>query len=370
MSLDYINMAFKKLDALDEELFNFDNSGFADFTDFIDGDAAEEETVSVIDPSANTEEDLQSSYVGKVILNCNVCHSNIFEDKEEVVIDADTGIVNAEMNCPYCNESEGFMIVGEIVPFNTDTQEDTPIEEPSDEDTPIEEPNEEDNTSLEESIETTPLTNREKLLRAFPELNFDNTTSLTEDFKDVTVTTEDQRMEMHSEENGKVTITTEPIEQPVAEDKAEKIAPVSDETVDELMSANDLNTDDEFTDVDFDDFDEEDFNELGESYLKEVYENIESFKTTDVLTNNNNLIVEGVIKFTSGAKKRTGFVFEAKEMTSDGELLFEGHNNHLSESKDAFMLSAKLDNKKLFLESLNYNYKIDNKSVKGSVSKK
>ena len=43
--------------------------------------------IDIIDPDANNEDELSDSYVGKVVLDCSVCHSKIYKDPSEIVID-------------------------------------------------------------------------------------------------------------------------------------------------------------------------------------------------------------------------------------------------------------------------------------------
>lgn len=378
MAFDYINEAFKKLDILDEAMFDTSSEGINNLMSYIED---EDTSVRVIDADASSDEDLKDSYVGKIIVNCNVCHSHIFENKEDIEID-DEGVVNGEVSCPYCGEKEGFVIVGEIAPYQSKASE---AEEPSVEIVPSEETSEE--SEAEEIIVT-----QESMSRATARV-------ISEDFKEVCITTEDQHMEMTSDENGKVTVTTEPIKEDVVEEE-ETIQPVSDETVDELISDDEDNapevldsveaeedtatddtaeettpsetleeTSDEY-DVDFEDVDEEGMDELGESYFCTVYDNVESFKTTDVSATSTSLIVEGVIKFASGVEKKTGFVFEAQDVNSRGQVRFSGSNKHLSESADAFSLVGRVDNKKLFVESLKYNYSVDGAPIRGRVTRK
>jgi hypothetical protein len=178
---------------------------------------------------------------------------------------------------------------------------------------------------------------------------------------------------MTSDENGKVTVTTEPVE--IENTESEMIVPVSDETESDILANNNVEEpveelDDSETDFEFGEIDEEGLDELGESYLRRVYENVESFKTTSVSANDVTLIVEGLIKFNSGAEKKTGFIFEAKDVNARGQLRFCGHNKHLTDSKDAFSLVGRIDNKKLFVESLKYNYKVNDNSVRGVIRRK
>lgn len=397
MAFDYINEAFKRLDLLEEQMFDTSLNGINELSDFMDGDNVDE-IVRVIDPEAYEEEELQDSYVGKVIINCNVCHSHIFENKEEIKIEED-GAVNIENQCPYCGEQEGFTIVGEIAPYGepkVEVEGENVEEEPTSE-IPAEDPI---NVDLEESLLGTAvaaaagkvvgdaISNRLSEDSDCEDMSENKSVRMSratkramqEDFKEVSITTEDQHMEMTSDENGKVTVTTEPITTMSSEE--EMIVPVSDETEQDILNNNELeptseesseeaseNVGDEF-DLDFEDVDEEGMNELGESYLRKVYENVDSFKTTSVAANSQALIVEGVITFNSGMRKKTGFVFEAKDINSKNKLRFSGSNKHLTESNDAFSLVGYIDNKKLFVESLKYNYNVNNERIRGIVRRK
>ena len=162
---------------------------------------------------------------------------------------------------------------------------------------------------------------------------------------------------MTAEENGKVTVTTEPKEEVVSEveEKAEVIAPVTDEVKAEFKSAEEP-VEDEYADIEFDEFEEGDFDELGESYLKRVYENVKSFKTTSGAIKGNLLKLEGLITFKSGKQAKTQFMFEAYTTTKSGKLKFIGENKQFAKGKKSFTLTGKADGKKLVCESLNYNY--------------
>lgn len=405
MAFDYINEAFKKLKLLDEEMFDTSLNGIDALSNYIDTE--EDETVKVIDPDAQEEENLQSSYVGKVIVNCNVCHSHVFKNKEDIVIEED-GSVNVEEQCPYCGESEGFVVIGEIAPYNNED----PAEESTDgvpEETDIEEVSKTEEEPIEES---------KKLDEAIPAIvtgmalaaahgagegagsnlvnkvfgedadNDDENKPLrmsrasrrlmSEDFKEVSIKTEDQHLEMTSDEDGKITVVSEPVSSEI-EEGSESIIPLSDETekeildnnsdvVEEPSEENDMN--DEELDFEFDEIDEDGFDELGESYLRNVYDNVKSFKTTSVGANSNSVVVEGVIKFNSGVEKKTGFIFEAVDANNRGQLRFKGYNKHFTESTDAYSLIGRIDNKKLFVESLKYNYKVNEEVIRGRVFRK
>ena len=115
----YLSEAFKKLNFLNEETFAVNTDGLEDFIKFEDDDDFVD-SIDVIDPEAETEEDLQDSYVGKVILDCCVCHSKIYKDKEDVIIEDD--IANVSDECPFCYSVDGYKVIGEVSTFDEDEE--------------------------------------------------------------------------------------------------------------------------------------------------------------------------------------------------------------------------------------------------------
>lgn len=213
--------------------------------------------------------------------------------------------------------------------------------------------------------------------------------SLEEDVNNVSVETDDSVVNIQSEEGGKVTVSTEPKAPETTGEEA--IGPLSDETVADIESANGLSdapvegeeatdspeegedstTTDDSTEggeeeMDIEEVDETAIDELGESYLKEVYENVDSFKTSNVSSTDTHLVVEGVIRFKSGAQKKTGFIFEAHSVTPDGKVRFTGKNEHFSRGAKSFILTGKIENKKLISESFTYNYRAKTSDGKSS----
>ena len=150
MSNTYIQEAFKQFYLTeDAEEFSLSVSGPEDSESFLDiiNDAEDDETISdVYDLEAEAKEDLKQSYIGKVILDCNVCHSNVFFDKADVTED-ESGLVCKEIECPYCMSNEGYTIIGEVKPFAEEGSEEIP-EDDIDLDVDLE-----DNEEVEEPIE-------------------------------------------------------------------------------------------------------------------------------------------------------------------------------------------------------------------------
>ena len=171
---------------------------------------------------------------------------------------------------------------------------------------------------------------------------------LNEDFERVDIETDREKMSMTADADGKVTVTTEPKKDEVKEDE-EVIVPVDAETKDKI--------EDNSIDIDFDEFEEETFDELGEGYLKNVYDNVKSYKTTATKSRGNSLVLEGVITFNSGKSKKTSFIFEAKDATKNNKVRFIGENKEITRGRKAFTLVGSVNENKFLSESLNYNYK-------------
>lgn len=181
---------------------------------------------------------------------------------------------------------------------------------------------------------------------------------LIEGVENLSLDTEDTHMEMTSDENGKVVVMTEPrkeVEEVVEVDN-EMIAPLSDEEKEDILNNEEIVDEPVEDEFEIDEFEEETFNELGESFLKRVYENVNSFKTSSVAYKKGRLVVEGLIKFNSGKEKSTSFIFEKFKNTKRNKVVVTGLNETFSKSKSAFMLKGDLKNKKFISESLIYNY--------------
>lgn len=336
--------AFQQLNMLNEEDFNISNNseeGIEELKDFVDNDE-EIDTLDIIDPEAEDEEELEDSYIDKVILDCTVCHSKLYKNADEVNVDEEEGeLANVGEECPYCYSSDGYKVIGQVVPFS-ETEVDVEVE-----------PKEDDSDDIEdlegdlEDIENIEEDDEDKVEE-----------SLDESLEKIDIETEHDNIHVETEEK--------------TEAGEEMIAPVEPEVEDEIIGAEDEvamdefspdmeapaeEVGDEFADYDLEDFDEESFDDLGESYLRNVYGNVESYKTTSAKVNGDSLVLEGVIKFNSGNEKKTEFIFEAKDATKSGKVRFVGRNPQINESKRAFTLFGRFEGRQLFSESLKYNYR-------------
>ena len=330
--MNYLSEAFKKLDFLTEEDFSlYNNDSIDDMGQLLEDSGTPSQ--DVIDPEAETEDELQDTYIGKVIIHCPVCNSMVYKNLEDIVKDDAEELVNVGEECPYCYTSEGFKVIGIVSPF-----EDTKEKEEGQED-PAQEEKEPEEQADEE---------------------------LTEEFETVEVATEDQKVTLDADDDGKLTIEAEPVKD--TEEEAEVLAPVPEEVADDIdATSEDSQPEDDEVDYDVEDFDSDSFDELGEAYLKSVYENVSSYKTTDVSSQGNTLVVEGLIKFNSGKMKPTKFVFEAKTATKNNKLRFIGENKNITRGRKAFTLTGTLNENKSFItERFNYNYMTKNEAGKST----
>lgn len=275
---ELLKEAFKELAILNEDTFSFDNEGVFKLDRFIHYDDAAPDVIEVIDTEAETEEDLQPQYDGKAILKCCVCGQLIYKDPEEVNIDQDLNRANVEEECPHCQLSGGFEVVGQVAPYVDEEStkvevdgEPVEVQEPSQED-------ESDSNSLTEDFKVgqryqlgdsrefiivdtynTPGTPREAREVLLAELMSDGEQGygislsfaefakglesgkytflgedlkLEEDFQKATVESGDTVLSMETTEEGKITVTSEPRKPDGSGD--EMIVPVDTELQDQI----------------------------------------------------------------------------------------------------------------------------------------
>ncbi len=68
--------------------------------------------VEVADLDAENLLDIKPSYIGKYIVECEVCKQHIYHDTLDITdIEA----------CPYCGFSECFIVIGQVAPITTKT---------------------------------------------------------------------------------------------------------------------------------------------------------------------------------------------------------------------------------------------------------
>ena len=163
---------------------------------------------------------------------------------------------------------------------------------------------------------------------------------MNESIENISVETDSDTINVKPSEDGKVTVEAQP-----KEIEADTLGPVSPETqaeieadeeepeeetkeevVEETVEEPETSIEEDEGEIEVTDFDEDQFNELGESYLKEVYGNVTSFKTTKGYIDGDRIKLEGLINFNSGKQAKTSFIFESFNVSKRGKYKFIGEN--------------------------------------------
>lgn len=395
---NYFKEAFQKLSLLEQDFpIDADKDKTDELAAFIADDREAVPEEPVFDTAAENEDELQDNYVGKVIIECECCHSKFYKEPDDVIIDEETELANVDEECPFCNATMGYTIIGKIEPFDEKepTEDEVEIDDIEVEDEePIEEPEEEVKESLQDRARRQSLGEACKTDESCKvdeectgedciEEGCEKDESLTEGFNEVEIKTDDQKLEMTSDENGKVTVTTEPInegeedfnsdwmerdsmgngellDEPDETPEQEEIVPLTGEEAAEIEANSEEEAEEEEIpeeeEDEFTEFGEEEFENVGESYVRRVYENVKSFKTTGHREEGDTLIVEGLITFNSGNTKKTTFTFTNPRMLKGGKVVLEGYNRTFTKTKKAFSLKGRVEDKKFITESLGYHY--------------
>lgn len=406
---NYLHEAFQAFKALDEDVFPATADGEEALKKFLDGDNLEDIEV-IIDPDAETEDELKQSYVGDVIFKCPICQSMIYKKPEDVNIDEDQGLANIEEECPYCQTAGGFEIVGQVSEYcpeceHHDDEAEDKVEEPVvevDDEVELKENLEdilsETTTEFKRrgyDVEDIEVKNEIEAAAEYIKMTRDATGNYTakEWFKDtlsnypeelaglkkiaiseavdsVKVTTEDQEVTVEAD-GDETEVEIKPRESEEADVTSEVIEPVDEETKDDLMADDDIkdyddNYEDGYEDVEIEDFDEESFDELEEKYLKNIYENVTAYKTIKGSVDGDKIILEGIITFNSGKQKKTTSIFESHSITKRGKIKLLGENKNITTNKKAFIITGSLDGNKLITESLTYNYGVKDEAGKAT----
>ena len=83
---------------------------------------AEDEEIEIVDDEESRQ----------VIMECSKCGALVIKDEADVVAAEEPDLVNVEEECAFCEESEGYKIIGVLAPYEVAEVEDEVIEEPVD----------------------------------------------------------------------------------------------------------------------------------------------------------------------------------------------------------------------------------------------
>lgn len=373
----------------EEKEFSINNMADMHEAEEILNSEEEEGVEQIVDINAETIDDLEKTYVGSAILQCDTCKTMIYKDPADLNKPEGQDLYNLDEECPHCGSKEGYILVGQVATLDTDPNavseppmdvepevdevsiEETeiePVEASNDEIEPIEvepvEGGEEVEISSEETDEPVEETEEED---DFPVLNLE---SLNEDaskcygvYQEV-----DNYYYKHHPDLVigfiKKGLTKEEAEQQVKELEGREGCHYSVKKVKDCTEEE--TNEDLIESVNFKKFDS-----LAKRYIKEVYSNVNTYNSTKATKVDGDLVVEGIIKFNNGKEFKTSFVFESCNITKRGKARLVGYNETFSTAKKAFTLVGNLDGSELLSESMTYNYTIkqlnESKKVYGRV---
>lgn len=79
-------------------------------------EATEDDEIEIVDDEVPAEE-LAEEDPKQVIIECSKCGALIIKDEADIVVDEESDLVNVEDECKFCEETEGFKIIGAVAPY-------------------------------------------------------------------------------------------------------------------------------------------------------------------------------------------------------------------------------------------------------------
>lgn len=86
-------------------------------------EAAEDEEIEIVDDEVAEEAEPR-----QMILECDKCGALMIKSEEDIATDEESGLVNVEEDCPFCEETVGYKIIGTMIPYE-ETEEEPAVEE-------------------------------------------------------------------------------------------------------------------------------------------------------------------------------------------------------------------------------------------------
>jgi hypothetical protein len=163
-----------KFDALMEEYYDISSTaGLEDAKDARDAEIAQAKLArieKIVDLEAESADELLTSYVGKLIMQCPQCMTLFYKNEEDIVAsEEDPSTVNVNEVCQHCGNESGYSLIGKVgeaepeaveepaaepvegeVDLALETDGETPAEEPVEDEFNFEDDLEEINLDLEE----------------------------------------------------------------------------------------------------------------------------------------------------------------------------------------------------------------------------
>ena len=99
-------------------------------------EAADEEIEIVDDETpideVPEEESVEDDEPKQVVIECTKCGALVIKSEADIVVDEESGLVNVEDKCAFCEETEGYKIIGTMIPYEDAEVEETEVSEVED----------------------------------------------------------------------------------------------------------------------------------------------------------------------------------------------------------------------------------------------
>lgn len=123
-----------KFDALMEEYYDISsNAGLEDAKDAREAEIAQaklERIEKIVDLDAESADELLTSYVGKLIIQCPQCMTLFYKNQEDVVAaEEDPSTVNVNEVCQHCGNESGYSLIGKVGEAEPEVAEEPATEE-------------------------------------------------------------------------------------------------------------------------------------------------------------------------------------------------------------------------------------------------
>ena len=143
LTMPDVKLTFEALD--ESSKFNLqDEQEVQEASDILNKDEGEA-IEQIVDAAAETQDDLQKTYIGSIILQCPTCKTMIYKNPDQLVKseDADDVIYNVDEECPHCGAKDGFELIGQVASLSVNPDgEQTPPSDTTPEDNPEDKPEE------------------------------------------------------------------------------------------------------------------------------------------------------------------------------------------------------------------------------------
>ena len=105
-------------------------------------EAAEDDVIEIEDDEVDEvapEEEPAVEEPRQLVIECAKCGALVIKDEADITSDEESGLVNMDDACAYCEESEGYKIIGSVLPYEADAEleEEAELQEILDFDVPI-----------------------------------------------------------------------------------------------------------------------------------------------------------------------------------------------------------------------------------------